>query len=116
MNPTRSERTPLVPTEDVSTQQAQYLTTILNQFTGVFASGDREQAYEQENHLREVIVECASLGYVLFSQPAEFRFNFTDKASRGKGLVAFPGLEKVRDESGMAYQSPITVTEPVVQR
>jgi len=119
LNPSRSERTPLIPTEDVSTQQAQHLTTILNRFTGAFASSDREQAYEQENHLREVIVECAGLGYVLFSQPAEFRFNFIDKGSapnRGKCLVTFPGLEKIRDESGMGHQSPITVTEPVVEK
>ncbi|KAK6949801.1 hypothetical protein Daesc_008122 [Daldinia eschscholtzii] len=62
LNPSRSDRTPLVPSEDASTHQAQRLAETLNVFLEPFVTGDRDDRYEQENHLREVIVECATFG------------------------------------------------------
>ncbi|ORY68542.1 uncharacterized protein BCR38DRAFT_472079 [Pseudomassariella vexata] len=114
LNPHRSERTPLTPTEDVSTQQATQLAAALNKFLGPFIAGDRESGYEQENHLREVIVECASLGYVLFSQPQEYRFRF-DSDGRQVGIVVHPGLDRVRDEEGRKYPSPQRLATPIVR-
>ncbi|KAI1828391.1 hypothetical protein F4861DRAFT_547470 [Xylaria intraflava] len=115
LHPNRSQRTPLAPTEDVSTRQAQKLTVALNRFLEPFVSRDREERYEQENHLREVIVECATFGYVLFSQPAEYRFLFDDDGGANT-IVVCPGLDKIIDEEGRRYQPPVPrVVGPIVQ-
>ncbi|KAI1811331.1 hypothetical protein GGS20DRAFT_115238 [Poronia punctata] len=115
LHPERSQRTPLVPSEDISTQQAQQLTLALNRFLEPFVSEDREERYEQENHLREVIVECAMFGYVIFSQPAEYRFRF-DSDGGLDTIVVCPGLEKISDEQGHRSQSrPDQVIAPVIE-
>ncbi|CAJ2506692.1 Uu.00g078780.m01.CDS01 [Anthostomella pinea] len=115
LHPHRSDRTPLVPSEDASTQQAQELAVALNTFLGAFAAGDREDRYEQENHLREVIVECVTLGYLLFSQPSEYRFRF-DSGGRQNVIVVCPGLEKVSDEDGRRYPSTgHSIVAPMVE-
>ncbi|KAI0481424.1 hypothetical protein F4859DRAFT_474641 [Xylaria cf. heliscus] len=115
LHPDRSQRTPLVPSEDVSTQQAQELTVSLNRFLEPFISRDREERYEQENHLREVIAECAAFGYVLFSQPCGYRFRF--ESSEGPDtIVVCPGLDKVTDERGCCYKPPIPqIAAPVLE-
>ncbi|KAI2630419.1 hypothetical protein GGS21DRAFT_200062 [Xylaria nigripes] len=106
LHPNRSQRTPLVPTEEISTQQAQKLTIAVNRFLEPFVPREREERYEQENHLREVIVECATFGYLLFSQPAEYRFRF--ESNRGMGtIVVCPGMDKVMDEEGRRYQPQV---------
>lgn len=106
-----------MPSEDVSTQQAQQLAAALSRFLQAFVSGDRESRYEQENHLREVIVECAALGYVLFSQPSEFRFRYDKDEDGGSsnGIVTCPGLDKVSDEEGRNYAKPYTLVAPVIE-
>ncbi|KAI0437616.1 hypothetical protein F4803DRAFT_141834 [Xylaria telfairii] len=116
LHPDRSQRTALVPSEDVSTQQAQELTIALNRFLEPFISSDREERYEQENDLREVIAECATFGYVLFSQPAEYRFRF-EGSEELSTIVACPGLDKVIDEKGYRYKPPVPqIAAPVVER
>lgn len=99
----------------MSTQQAQQLATALSRFLQAFVSGGRESRYEQENHLREVIVECASLGYVLFSQPSEFRFRYDGEDGSSNGIVTCPGLDKVSDEEGRRYAKPYTLVAPVIE-
>ncbi|KAK6084672.1 hypothetical protein SCUP515_01168 [Seiridium cupressi] len=115
LHPRRSDRTPLVPSEDVSTQQAEQLAIALNRFLKPFSdASDRESHYEQENHLREVIVECATYGYLLFSQPSDIRFRF-DGGGSNNGLVVSPGLERVTDERGRRLHTPQTLVTPVVE-
>jgi hypothetical protein len=115
LHPNRSDRTPLIPSEDTNTQQAQQLTAALNGFLEPFVlANDRESRFEQENHLREVIVECAEFGYVLFSQPTEYKFRY-DGDGRSNVIVVSPGLEKVTDETGRRYQSPHILAPPVVE-
>lgn len=115
LHPHRSDRTPLVPSEDVGTQQAQQLAVALNTFLESFiVAVDHESHYEQENHLREVIVECATFGYLLFSQPSEFRFQF-DNDRKHDGLVISPGLERVTDERGRRLPAPQRLVAPVIQ-
>ncbi|KAI1465114.1 uncharacterized protein F4812DRAFT_132643 [Daldinia caldariorum] len=99
LNPSRSERTPLVPSEDVSTRQAQRLAETLNAFLEPFVAGDRDDRYEQENHLREVIVECATFGYLLLSQPSEYQFRFDDGGNSNQ-ITVFPGVDRISDEDG----------------
>ncbi|KAI1326630.1 hypothetical protein F5Y16DRAFT_223689 [Xylariaceae sp. FL0255] len=115
LHPGRSDRTPLVPSENISTTQAHELSVALNRCLRQFVSGDREERYEQENHLREIIVECATFGYLLFSQPAEYRLQFYHSGS-DRAIVVFPGLFKIADENGRQYKSPVPqLTAPVVE-
>ncbi|KAI1393153.1 uncharacterized protein F4822DRAFT_383679 [Hypoxylon trugodes] len=115
LHPSRSDRTPLAPSESVSTHRAQQLALSLNSFLEPFVAGDRQDRYEQENHLREVIVECATFGYLIFSQPSEYRFRF-DSGVRPDHIVIFPGLDRISDEEGHRYPPPAQpVAIPVVE-
>ncbi|KAF2966634.1 hypothetical protein GQX73_g6910 [Xylaria multiplex] len=115
LHPNRSQRAPLEPSEDISTQQAQQLTVALIRFLQPFISSDREERYEQENHLREVIAECATFGYVIFSQPSEYRFRFESNGGLNT-IVVCPGLDKVISEGGRRYMPPLPqVAAPVVE-
>ncbi|KAI0156716.1 hypothetical protein GGR52DRAFT_587063 [Hypoxylon sp. FL1284] len=115
LHPERSERTPLIPLEDVVTHRAQQLAVNLNAFLKPFVLSGRESRYEQENHLREVIAECTTFGYRLFSEPSEYRFRFGEGAN-SSNLVVCPGLERISDEEGRRH-SPlgISVVAPVVE-
>ncbi|KAI0880761.1 uncharacterized protein GGS22DRAFT_79790 [Annulohypoxylon maeteangense] len=115
LHPSRSDRTPLAPSEDICTHGAQQLAVALNTFLEPFVSGDRQDRYEQENHLREVIVECVAFGYLLFSQPCEYRYRF-EGGVRPNYIVVFPGLDKVSDEEGHRYPSPVSsIVSPLTE-
>ncbi|KAI0834511.1 hypothetical protein F5Y06DRAFT_278844 [Hypoxylon sp. FL0890] len=115
LHPVRSDRTPLAPSEDVSTHQAEQLAVALNTFLEPFVAGDRQDRYEQENNLREVVVECATFGYLLFSQPYEYRYRF-EGGVRPNYIVVFPGLDRISDEEGYRYPAPAqSVVTPVVE-
>jgi hypothetical protein len=103
-----------VPTEDVSTQQAQQLAVLLNRFLATFVAGSRDEQYEQENHLREVIVQCATFGYLLFSQPSEYQFRY-DCDNKQNGVVVWPGLRKISGEDGVRYDFPQSLVAPVIE-
>lgn len=110
LHPERSDRIPLTPPEDISTHKAQQLAVNLDAFLQHFVAGSREDRYEQENHLREVIAECTTFGYRLFSQPSEYRFRFEDGVNP-TSIVICPGLDKISDEEGRRYPPP---TQPIV--
>ncbi|KAH8660367.1 hypothetical protein BX600DRAFT_467609 [Xylariales sp. PMI_506] len=115
-HPHRSDRSPLIPSADMSTQQAQQLAVTLNRFLEPFvAASDRDGHYEQENHLREVIVECATFGYLIFSQPSEIRFYFEGDDRVGE-IAVFPGLERVSDEQGRRLPQPQVLIAPFRER
>ncbi|KAI0097143.1 hypothetical protein F4814DRAFT_434536 [Daldinia grandis] len=115
LHPSRSDRTPLVPSEDVSTHQAQRLAEALNVFLEPFVAGDRDDRYEQENHLREVIVECATFGYLLLSQPSEYRLRFEDGV-KPNHIIVFPGVDRISDEDGHRHPSMTQlIVTPVVE-
>ncbi|KAI1093251.1 hypothetical protein F5B19DRAFT_491583 [Rostrohypoxylon terebratum] len=115
LHPSRSDRTPLAPSEDISTHGAQQLAVALNAFLEPFVSSDRQERYEQENHLREVIVECVAFGYLLFSQPCEYRYRF-EGGVRPNYIVVFPGLDKISDEEGHRYPSPVqSIVSPLTE-
>ncbi|KAI1773622.1 hypothetical protein F4818DRAFT_96181 [Hypoxylon cercidicola] len=111
----RSDRTPLTPPEEVSTHKAQQLAMSLNAFLEPFVAEGREERYEQENHIREVIAECATFGYHLFSEPSEYRFRFEDGVSPFN-IVVCPGLDRISDEEGRRYPPPAQpIVAPVVE-
>ncbi|KAI1122932.1 hypothetical protein F5Y10DRAFT_270574 [Nemania abortiva] len=115
LNPDRSQGTPLTPSEDTSTQDAQNLAVVLNRFLESFVSADREDRYEQENNLREVITECATFGYVLLSQPYEYRFRFEAEGGLNT-IVVCPGIDRLIDEEGRRYQPPLPrIVAPIVE-
>ncbi|KAI2470494.1 hypothetical protein F4781DRAFT_430296 [Annulohypoxylon bovei var. microspora] len=115
LHPSRSDRTSLAPSEDVSTHGAQQLAVALSTFLEPFVTGDRQNRYEQENHLREVIAECVAFGYLVFSQPCEYRYRF-EGGVRPNYIVVFPGLDKISDEEGRRYPSPAQpVVSPLVE-
>ncbi|KAK7936711.1 uncharacterized protein PG986_015149 [Apiospora aurea] len=79
------------PTDQDRAPQAQQLAVELNRFLAPFVAvaedrdddeSDTLARYEQENDLREALVECATLGYVLFSQPAEYSLVYSDGKKR----------------------------------
>ncbi|KAK8117925.1 uncharacterized protein PG998_006206 [Apiospora kogelbergensis] len=146
---TNPSTTPLVPSEDVSTQQAQQLAVELNRFLAPFVAADGDDdglenlsRYEQENDLRESLVECATLGYLLLSQPSEYEFVFfseeedekkgmlkwrSSRSRKGVGnsasqerkksaVVVCPGLRRVRGKDGQGYSSPEILVGPAVEQ
>ncbi|KAI8676555.1 hypothetical protein NCS56_00543600 [Fusarium sp. Ph1] len=115
LHPTPADRTPLpVPVAEAS-QQAGGLASELNSFLRFFAPQDAAGSQEQTSHLQAVILECTKLGYILLSQPSDWRFVFSDKQSRR--VVVCPGLEKLSHSDGTRYRSPrevvAVVTMPV---
>ncbi|RTE83396.1 hypothetical protein BHE90_002049 [Fusarium euwallaceae] len=115
LHPTPADRTPLpVPVAEAS-QQAGSLANELNTFLRFFAPQDAAGSQAQTSHLQDVILECTKLGYILLSQPSDWRFVFSDKQSRR--VVVCPGLEKLSHSDGTRYRSPrevvAVVTMPV---
>ncbi|KAI0184745.1 hypothetical protein EV127DRAFT_456657 [Xylaria flabelliformis] len=111
LHPNRSDRTPLVPSDDLLAGQEHKLTVALNACLEPFVKGGEDQIYEEESHLEQVIRECATFGYLLFSQPSEYRLRF--KNDEGGGIVVCPGLYKVVNDNGSCYQE--LVSAPVVE-
>lgn len=86
-----------MPDEAAIRPKAQQLVTALNKAIGSFVDEDSSQ--EQEEHLRDVALECAKFGYVILSQPAAYVYRFASFDVH-KEIVVCPGLDKVTDEHG----------------
>lgn len=54
-------------------------------------------------NLEEIMKRAARFGFLLFSQPSSFHFDWSDNDS---GLVVFPGLLQVSDDNGKPVASP----------
>ncbi|KAI8660964.1 hypothetical protein NCS57_01075400 [Fusarium keratoplasticum] len=87
LHPSPYERTPLPISKAALSSQALALATRLNGFLHHFV-GTSHSA--QTDHLQAVIVECTKLGYVILSQPQDWRFVF----EKGNSVVVCPGLDK----------------------
>ncbi len=75
----------------------------------------------QRNHLQAVIGETTKFGYVLLSQPSEWRFvhdassgQFQNQNQQGLVAVVCAGLVKVGDKDGKAFPVPQQVVAPSV--
>ncbi|RCI12706.1 hypothetical protein L249_1256 [Ophiocordyceps polyrhachis-furcata BCC 54312] len=114
LHPNRGQRTPLPSDNARVSSKAQQLTTALNGVLRPFTEPDA--ASQQTRHLELVILECAKLGYVLFSHPSDWRF-VTEHAGTKEdhaGIVVEAGLVKLSDREGVPYRSPRSVVDPVV--
>lgn len=115
LHPNRSQRTPLPISTIATVQQAQILTQELNAFLPHFVQHD--QGGLQVAHLQAVVMECAKLGYVVLSQPSDWRFTFGEHTAttRRENLVPVcVGLESVADRNGKPYRSPRTIVDPLM--
>ena len=73
---------------------------------------DRDE--QQLRVLKRVISEGAIFGYVLFTQPSEWTFDWTRPThSQSADVVIFPALLKISDESGRILPVP-EVREPLI--
>jgi len=67
--------------------------------------GDRDE--QQLRDLKRVISEGAIFGYVLFTQPSEWTFDWTRLTqNQSADIVVFPALLKISDESGRILPVP----------
>ncbi|UKZ48046.1 hypothetical protein TrVGV298_002282 [Trichoderma virens] len=110
----RSQRTSLQVDALTIAPQAQLVTNSLNDFLDAFVIPGK--SIQQASHLQEVVIECAKLGYVLFSHPVDWRFIFEEPSTGsadGRTVVICPGLEKCSDRDGNPYTPPRRVAAPV---
>lgn len=107
LNPSRSKRG-VIGSEDTSikprvTQLTQEMDKFLRAFVG--------ENYRQKEHPQDVVLECAKLGYLISSQPADFTWSFGSGV--GKEIVVCPGLDKVSDSQGVRCQPEMTIPPEV---
>jgi len=115
LHPARSERTPLPTSSATATKQAAALTGALDAFLGYFVASDGDRRSRQRSHLEAVIAETTKFGYVLFSQPSEWRFEHAQSHdTRGRVAVVCAGLLKVADKDGTPYTPPKQVVAPQI--
>lgn len=110
----RSQRTSLQVDTFTIAPQAQLVTNSLNNFLSAFVIPGQNS--QQASHLQEVAIECAKLGYVLFSHPVDWKFIFEEPGIRAAGadtVVICPGLEKCSDRDGNPCRPPRRVAAPV---
>ncbi|KAK0648208.1 hypothetical protein B0T16DRAFT_326817, partial [Cercophora newfieldiana] len=113
LHPARSQRTPLPTSSAAVTSQAAALSNALDTFLGYFVAADEGSRSQQRSHLQAVIGETTKLGYVLLSQPSEWRFVHTlGQKTGGRVAVVCAGLVKVTDKDGTPYPAPKQVVAP----
>ncbi|PKK45334.1 hypothetical protein CI102_10131 [Trichoderma harzianum] len=110
----RSQRTSLQADAFTIAPQAQLVTNSLNNFLNAFVIPGQNS--QQASHLQEVVIECAKLGYVLFSHPVDWKFIFEESGTivaDANAVVICPGLEKCSDRDGNPLRPPRRVAAPV---
>ncbi|KAL2286394.1 hypothetical protein FJTKL_07152 [Diaporthe vaccinii] len=105
LNSSRSERVVLVPSYISVQPRARQLVKEMNKFLGVFV--DQKNRHLQMDHLEDVVVRCTILGYSIFSQPANLRWEF--ESGDDNYVVVCPGLVKVSDSQGVRCQPEMTI-------
>lgn len=118
INPNRSERTSLLPTEAMTGHKARELVATLNVVLGPFIDLNQVDRYRQEAQLYNLVMEIARFGYMLISQPGEFRLRWDAGPSMEVGsdvVVVCPGLDKISDEHGNRYTPLRTLLAPVAE-
>ncbi|RDA89122.1 hypothetical protein CP532_2245 [Ophiocordyceps camponoti-leonardi (nom. inval.)] len=116
LHPGRGQRTPLPSDNGRVSSQAQELTAALNTVLHLFTEPDAASRQEQTRHLELVILECAKLGYVVFSHPSDWRFvtEYTGTKEDHHGIVVEAGLMKLSDREGVPCRPPQSVVDPVL--
>jgi hypothetical protein len=93
--------------QDILSPEDARLSNILNTLrqADIFLSPLTNNANHESRlrNLEEVMKRAARLGWILFSQPSEFSFDWTGD---GEGLVVFPALLQIADENGRVLRTP----------
>ncbi|KAK8045763.1 hypothetical protein PG996_013827 [Apiospora saccharicola] len=103
LQPHRSHRLPLVPSEEAVKAQTESVISALVDFLGPFVAVDELSRAKQRSHLQAIAFECAKFGYLLLSQPREWQFLYQnpsqakggDKRRGGPQLVEAPVVAKI---------------------
>ncbi|KAM7200751.1 hypothetical protein V8F33_003682, partial [Rhypophila sp. PSN 637] len=115
LHPSRSQRTPLPTSSAAIAPQASGLADALDTFLAYFVAENNR--FQQKSHLQAVIIECAKFGYVLLSQPSEWRLvnnpgTTHHSGPHGYSAVVCAGLVKVALRDGTPTSSPQQVVAP----
>ncbi|KAK4207045.1 hypothetical protein QBC37DRAFT_456709 [Rhypophila decipiens] len=115
LHPSRSQRTPLPTSTAAISPQASGLADALDTFLAYFV--DENNRFQQKSHLQAVITEYAKFGYVLLSQPSEWRLinnagTAHHSGPHGYSAVVCAGLIKVALRDGAPTSSPQQVVAP----
>jgi hypothetical protein len=116
LNPRRQDHKQLEPFGPVITSQVKGLATTLNVFLESFMKTDAETNKQQASDLEAIILECTKLGYIIFSHPAELRFNQAVEPATRKSslsLVVCAGLDRLTDRNGNKLEQPVPLAAPV---
>ncbi|KAK7952939.1 hypothetical protein PG988_013633 [Apiospora saccharicola] len=124
MQPHRSHRLPLVPSEETLIPQTEMVTSALVDFLGPFVAVDEVSQMKQRTHLQAIAFECAKFGYLLLSQPREWQFLYHEQATtsdQGSGgqrkVVLHPGLQKMGGQGASNKRGgPQLVVAPIVAK
>ncbi|KAM7189015.1 hypothetical protein V8F20_010318 [Naviculisporaceae sp. PSN 640] len=116
LHPSRSLRTPLPLSTAAVSAQASSLADALDTFLHYFV--DDSHRFQQTSHLQAVITELTKFGYVLLSQPHEWRVVNEPGPGHHTGLhgynaVVCAGLVKVPLKDGTPTSSPQQVVPPM---
>ncbi|EJT74585.1 hypothetical protein GGTG_08425 [Gaeumannomyces tritici R3-111a-1] len=117
IHPNRSDRSTLVPTEAMVGDKVNKLAVALNKLLDIFVNP--QGSGQQQIHLHDLLMEWAKFGYLLLSQPGEFCLRQVAEGQPGQGkghLVVCPGLVKVGNEQGEAYNPSRTLLAPATER
>lgn len=78
------------------------LAAALNEVLHPLLGEDRDE--QQSRDLKRIISEGAIFGYILFTQPSEWSFDWTHSTA-SRGIVVFPALLKIADDHGRVLQA-----------
>ena len=82
------------------------LDSILRPYASVQSSSERPQ------HLEELVKRGARFGYMLFSQPTDWTFDWNDPHARQSGnIVVYPALVQTGDDQGRRHTQGQRFTE-----
>ncbi|KAH6970723.1 hypothetical protein BKA56DRAFT_559181 [Ilyonectria sp. MPI-CAGE-AT-0026] len=118
LHPTREERTPLPPSETAVVPQAQGLAAALNTVLSHFVSQEPGRREAQADHLKAVMLEFTSFGYMLLSQPIDWQFIYEARTGvmNDQAVVTCAGLERLGRRDGGQDSTPLVARAPEVIR
>lgn len=113
LNQRRHARLPLEPPTDMDAQ-IKGLQAELDGFLSIFVPKDSEARVKQSESLVRVIRASCKFGYLLFSNPCEWRLLFHTEAG-SPAVVVVPGLERLSDRNDRMLRPAYVLVEPATR-
>lgn len=113
LNRLRHARLPLEPPTDMDAQ-IKSLQAELDGFLSIFVPNDSEARVKQSESLVRVIRASCEFGYLLFSNPCEWRLLFHTEAG-SPAVVVVPGLERLSDRDDRMLRPAYVLVEPATR-